>query len=192
MSDGRKIGRDIENPIDNIVIDLAWAASGPLRAVGIVPNQVTTLALMFGLIAAWFVYRGRFWEGAGFFAFSYLMDCMDGNMARRYGMVTAFGDWYDHISDIVKTVALYWAVVVCSSLRVGQRMAFVGVTGLLMALMLVHLGCQEKSYPKTGTDSMSALEMLCPGPYAIFWTRYVGMGTWVMAVCILLVLFSAQ
>ena len=31
----------------------------------------------------------------------YYFDCIDGPMARKYNMVTVFGDYYDHGTDII-------------------------------------------------------------------------------------------
>ena len=32
----------------------------------------------------------------------YFFDCMDGHFARKYNMVTEFGDMYDYITDLSK------------------------------------------------------------------------------------------
>ena len=41
----------------------------------------------------------------------YFMDCLDGHFARKYNMVTVFGDYFDHFVDILSLSLLYLILV---------------------------------------------------------------------------------
>jgi len=184
--DGRKISREFENPIDNVVIDAAAWVNSRLIGIGVRPNWITLGSLLLGLGAAWFAWRGEWAWALGLTVLSYLMDCMDGNMARRYGLITVFGDWFDHVSDVLKYVLLFGAMGLTPHLSRMEKCVFFVVSVVLLGLMLKHLGCQEKAYKKMREDSMTALERLCPVPEEIKWTRYFGMGTWMAVICLFL------
>ena len=41
----------------------------------------------------------------------YIFDCIDGFYARKYNMTTVFGDWYDHISDILINLIYIYDII---------------------------------------------------------------------------------
>ncbi|MGM0353511.1 CDP-alcohol phosphatidyltransferase family protein [Streptomyces sp. ECR3] len=74
----------------------------------ITPNQITWGALLLGLVAA-----GCFWQGdwqwliigAVVYHVSFILDCMDGKVARLTGQGSVFGAWLDYIFDRVRVMA---------------------------------------------------------------------------------------
>lgn len=192
MTDGRKIPRSIENPIDNVLIDLAEMINPALRGMGFTPNALTFCALVTGLVAAYFAWNTRFAWAAVFTFVSYQFDILDGNMARMFDMTTAFGDVFDHASDIIKYIALVAAIAMNPNLPYKFK-TFMLVTILIFyAFSIVHMGCQEKAYDKKGVDSLSLLEPLCPNPSLINVTRWVGVGTNITVAVILLLIASVM
>jgi hypothetical protein len=80
----------------------------------ITPNLLSTFAFFLGLgAAACFATHDRWWlvGGALLFHLSFVIDCMDGKIARLNGTGTIFGVWFDFIFDrirvIICTVALF-------------------------------------------------------------------------------------
>src|SRR5271170_5115362 len=96
----RKLPREIENPIDNMIVDFCDKLNPYMKEINIIPNHLTTLALICTCISFYYIYYDNFTLGALFFGIAYIFDCMDGNYARKYDMVTEFGDWYDHLVDL--------------------------------------------------------------------------------------------
>ena len=94
-----KLENQFNNPIDVILEKLYSPAMPCLHKMGATPNMLTTVSLISGLYAAKLIWDGKPKQGAVMFLISYLFDCMDGHMARRYKMESHFGDWYDHITD---------------------------------------------------------------------------------------------
>jgi len=189
-TDGRKIPRHFENPIDNVLIDFSEFVNPYLRNIGVTPNMLTIASAVCGVYGAWLVYKGSFLFGACAILVGYIFDCMDGNMARKYDMVTSFGDWLDHVTDIIQYAALFSAVLFTTSLTHSQKKLFIVVSVILLGLSLMHLGCQEKSYIKRFQDSLTPLQEMCWSKDIITMTRYFGMGTWITTMCIILGVFE--
>ena len=103
-----KVGIEYENPIDNMCYDLAKSMLPYFRSMNFTPNGITTLSLLFGLAAICFLYNKQFIPFAIMYIISHFFDCLDGAYARKYDMVTDFGDWYDHITDwLVYSTIIY-------------------------------------------------------------------------------------
>ena len=181
-----KLTTDMENPIDNILMKGVELMSGPLHCMGATPNMVTTLSLAAGLGSAYALKKRRYDLAAALTALAYFLDCVDGYMARKYDQVTEFGDWYDHVSDIVKQLSLMFVMY-----KLDKR-KFYRVLPVIMVFSIsqcIHVGCQEKVYGKGESVTLSISKKLCPGNpnKNIKYTRYVGCGTLalVLVLCIL-------
>ncbi|HZE31058.1 MAG TPA: CDP-alcohol phosphatidyltransferase family protein, partial [Actinoallomurus sp.] len=106
------------------------------------PNSLSSGALLLGLGAAW-----CFWEadwkwlvaGAVLYHLSFVLDCMDGKIARLKGTGTVFGSWLDYVFDRVR-------VLICAvALTAGQfaatdRPIYLGLgVGIVFLDMLRYL-----------------------------------------------------
>ena len=126
---------------------------------------------------------------------SYFCDCLDGYVARKYNMVSKFGDMYDHISDVVSFV-LYNIVLYL----INSRLFFMFLPIILFFLVgaQIHIAYQELYYNKPVESS--TLNFLTnafiydkhlnkPRKSDIMkYTRYFGIGTLhFVIVCITLV-----
>ncbi|MEV7190287.1 CDP-alcohol phosphatidyltransferase family protein [Streptomyces sp. NPDC093510] len=81
----------------------------------ITPNQITWGAFLLGLgSAACFAFGDWKWLvlGAAVYHFSFILDCMDGKVARLTGQGSVFGAWLDFVFDRIRVmvcgVALMW------------------------------------------------------------------------------------
>ncbi|MDP9798978.1 phosphatidylglycerophosphate synthase [Catenuloplanes nepalensis] len=71
----------------------------------VTPNRITFAAFLLGLAAAaafWQATWGALAVGALLFHLSFVLDCMDGKVARLRGNGSAFGAWLDFIGDRIK------------------------------------------------------------------------------------------
>lgn len=185
--DGRKIPSYLENPIDDILISFSTKANPILRKLGFTPNMLTTLSFLFGVAAAYFLWKNNFTLTAVSIFISYIFDTLDGNMARMFDMVTSFGDYYDHVTDIIQYSLLYTSLVLNKKIPLQFKIIFVVVSFVLLYGVYTHFGCQEKSYDKKTPDSLSVLEQLCTNKDYIHTTRFFGMGTWIVIICSLII-----
>jgi len=179
--DGRKIPRNLENPFDNAFIDVAIFLNRklfkPLKFI--TPNVITTLSLSIGLLSLYAFHKEAYLTFILFFLISYLLDCADGNFARQYGQVTRFGDFYDHISDMIKLAGLLILMVYSSIGSRSQKIVFFIGIAIFGLLANIHLGCQELLYETSSESEFLdlATSKLCPGKQWIHVTRYFGVGT---------------
>jgi phosphatidylglycerophosphate synthase len=179
--DGRKIPASKENPIDNVFIEVASALNRNLLSkLGIHPHWVTAASLVTGLASSYFLYQSWFIGSGALFLLSYFLDCADGNLARMRRMETTLGDWFDHVSDIVKSTTLFVVYTfVNTTIKPIMRYIFGIGTCLLGILALLHVSCQEKhSSARIISPFMTLVN--CPRYIPIELTRYFGLGTLVL------------
>ncbi len=99
----------------------------------ITPNGLTTAAFLLGLgAAACFWQQSRPWLGAGAMLFhaSFVLDCMDGKVARLTGAGSVFGGWMDYVFDRFRVVA-------CTAGLLGGQYARTGALEYLLVAGLV-------------------------------------------------------
>ncbi|MBG0827871.1 CDP-alcohol phosphatidyltransferase family protein [Planomonospora sp. ID67723] len=70
----------------------------------VTPNGLTCLSLALGLGAAVWFAAGQLVAGAALFYLSFMVDCMDGKIARLKGTGTVFGLWIDFVGDRIREI----------------------------------------------------------------------------------------
>lgn len=176
-----KVPEDVENPYDAWLYRLSGRLLPAMRATGHTPNAITSYGFACSLLARWFLWHDRIGPFVILNQLAYFFDCMDGHMARTYGMVSRFGDVYDHVTDVVGDVIL--AVIVWKRYRRALSPLCVLGVGGFAALLLVALGCQQQRHQDDAgagraPELLDHTAPLCPGRGAIRWTRFFGSGTW--------------
>lgn len=104
------------------------------------PNKITAISSILRLFSALCFLTGH---GLGLVAGSicyylgYLIDCVDGPVARLKGKTSAFGRYFDHLSDLIGDL------LILSALAYGQ-----GVFGsiLFLAMIFMHIAESYMSY----------------------------------------------
>lgn len=100
----------------------------------ITPNQITIVSFIVGMIAAYSFYVGStvaLVTGALLYHVSFILDCMDGKIARLKGTDTVFGFMFDIMLDHIR-------VTVCAlALTVGQFQLTGDMTYLLLTPLLI-------------------------------------------------------
>ncbi|GGK19910.1 hypothetical protein GCM10010124_10660 [Pilimelia terevasa] len=107
---------------------------GPYRHV--TPNKLTLAAFLLGLgAAACFAHGGYPYllAGAALFHVSFVVDCMDGKVARLHGTGSEFGAWLDYILDRLRVLACAAALMGGQYARTGDLM-FLALAGLVIFL----------------------------------------------------------
>jgi phosphatidylglycerophosphate synthase len=104
------------------------------------PNQITLISSLFRILAAGMFLQGEHWAlilGGFSFQLAYLIDCVDGPVARLKGKTSVLGRYLDHLSDLVGDVLILVA------LAWGQGMLF---TPLVFAMLFMHISESYISY----------------------------------------------
>ncbi|WP_326768414.1 CDP-alcohol phosphatidyltransferase family protein [Streptomyces sp. NBC_01591] len=102
----------------------------------ITPNRVTWAALFVGLGSAGFFLKGDMQSliiGAALYHLSFILDCIDGKLARLKGNGTVFGGWLDYVFDRIRVLFCALALMGGQYLRNGDERF------LLAALLVVFL-----------------------------------------------------
>ena len=79
----------------------------------ITPNRVTTFSLFTCVIAAAFISVGTsifLILGAILVQLVFILDCLDGQLARYREQSSNFGAWYDRITDRIKDFLIYFSI----------------------------------------------------------------------------------
>ena len=204
VHDGRKIPREYENPIDNVLIDITHSLNPTYKKLGITPNILTTFSWVCAIVGLWLFKKApkgshHVYIGVILYFMGYFFDCADGNMARTYRMTTIFGDKYDHYTDMITTIFVYYVLfkVTPKKYRVLCAVIIVVLTGLT----IVQLGCQERIYHTSQSNNESPFlessKLLCRGDIStvgdmIKYTRFFGCGTLMVAVCMIMLRMKAS
>jgi phosphatidylglycerophosphate synthase len=111
---------------------LAFRLIYPLRNTFITPNHLTTLRLLFGILAGVFLSVGEYTYsniGALCFVLSNFLDHTDGELARLTGKVSHKGHCYDLASDALVNVFLFLGI------GLGLMKSNLGVYAVIMGII---------------------------------------------------------
>ena len=128
----------LPEPLKNTVLEWIDPIAVGLMRAGLTPNRITTLSIFVLLAsgAAWAMDHVR--TAAGLLLFSGLLDILDGAVARRGGMSTKFGAFYDSCMDRLGEGALFAGIGIFYTRsiidRAGERWPVLGL-GLAFAAM---------------------------------------------------------
>lgn len=173
----RKTPRELENPFENVLIDITEILLPYFKKWNFTPNILTTFGLVTGLVSAYFLNQRGIILFVVLYILSYFFDVADGLMARKYKMVSKFGDLYDHASDIIKSIVIIYVLYNRYKMTAPWMSVIIGS----WVLSSVHLGCQEKLYTKNSTSSLEPIRLLCPNPTKMIpYSRWFGPATSVL------------
>ena len=185
----RKIDEKYENPIDHIFLLISESLCPIFYSLNFNANGITTLSLIFGLISIYYLYTGKVIMFMISYIISYFFDCMDGHFARKYNQVTKFGDYYDHIADVIKMISVIYTLYYINS----NIMTYLIIPMIILLFFTsMHMGCQEKYYNKNESYTLSITKMLCPNnKYNLLnITRFFGCGSFMLFITIIIIYYG--
>lgn len=101
------------------------------------PNQITTLSLIFGLIASWMVFHQNFiWSGV-FALWAIFFDCCDGQVARLTNQKSPLGRAMDGLFDTIWVTTL-WLGIYFSGYFQSQGVSILPLMVVASLSMIVH------------------------------------------------------
>lgn len=102
----------------------------------ITPNQISIASFLVGVLSAYFFLSGDYTSliiGAALYHVSFILDCMDGKIARLRKTGTVFGMWVDYTLDRIR-------VVICAvALSIGQFQQTGDHTFLYLGFVIIAL-----------------------------------------------------
>lgn len=195
---GSKLQEHHENPFDIGFTKIAKAVSPTLYKIGATPNMITTLSVIASYLAIRSIYLGQPKQWFILWAFlSYLFDCIDGYFARKYDMCTVFGDYYDHVSDVMYIALLFYVAFWKRGLKSSVKQYW-GLIALVFVIVgvgaLIHMGIQEDLYdnndqsPTLKICSKIAKKVCSISADCVAVSRWFGVGTFIATMIVLIVL----
>ena len=155
----RKIPSKYENPFDNFIYKIVIFITPYLRKLNLTPNQITTIGNIFGITGIYKLYKNNYISSAILYLIRYIFDCIDGYYARKYNMITNFGDWYDHISDLL--IHLIYIILLYVKKINLFKYFFISYL-ILLFLVTLHLYYQEKYYNKNEAPALNITHNIIP------------------------------
>ena len=92
------------------------------------PNFITLLGFLINVLAAYYLYRGRFVEAGWIIVLAGAMDMLDGAVAKTTKTASDFGAFFDSVIDRYSDMALYLGLIVYYGKC--NRMGYVDLVGL--------------------------------------------------------------
>ena len=171
----RKLPAAMENPLDNVLIDLADAMTPWLKRAGQTPNMLTGYSAASGAGAVWFLWHDALPAFTALWVMRLFWDTADGHFARAYGMETKLGDALDHATDTLCTLGLLG--IIWKKYVVPPWIAITYVA--LFGVLAVHLGCQQRFVRgrARATESIDGLRAVCGSTTWMPVTRWLSHGT---------------
>jgi phosphatidylglycerophosphate synthase len=119
----------------------------PALPSGITANTITAVSAGVGIASSVLLYHDQRVAAGAAFIFSYWLDSLDGCYARMTGTVTEFGDYFDHITDII--VWVLFAVTLAVKTNASVRPFMILGTLAIVLMGITHLVCQHAVMQQT-------------------------------------------
>lgn len=182
--EGRKLPPHLENPIDNILLEGCARIHPFFRKMGFTANGITWLsALLQGIALGLFYHQWHIAAALTYFV-GYFLDVLDGYYARRYNMVSSYGDALDHGKDWMVITAFFLILMTRTYISWERKALFLGGTAFFGLLTTWYMGCQETYYhPRKNTSdghaTLAWTRALCTQDTErrLRWLRWGGTGT---------------
>lgn len=199
MSQHSKIDSKYENPIDIIMYKISAHIEPYFLKLNMTPNHITTLSLICGLLCVYYldVKTSNIGLAVTFYMLSFLFDCLDGYYARKNNMLSKLGDMYDHYTDLLVHIMIYYMLY--KRLSKDRFIYFNVLLVILLVGLAVQMGCQEKKYEeKVGKDKskkhssyLNILKPLCVNPdKTMLISKFFGSGTTTILFAIFILLVN--
>lgn len=152
-----KYGDDelFESWSDNqVFLPIAKQLVDPLYNLGMTPNMVTTVSTFFTMYSIYLLHQEKRSYACLSYLLGYLLDCVDGRMARKYSMSSDVGMALDCVSDNVSNFILFGYILLTRPFN--QKTIMFMILIIYMSYMLsISYGINEAiaSYDATKDDN---------------------------------------
>ena len=182
-----KIDEIYECPFDIYLLKFIDTHLDYYYKLGFTPNIITTIGIIFGLLSMFNIFKSNYKFASFLLLLAYYFDCVDGKLARKYGLQTDFGDYYDHFGDIFKIIIVIYALYKTNPNKFNEIKLILIV---LTLLMIIHLGYQEVIYNKNESPTLNFARYLVKyddkPKETIQLTKFGGCGTFVFFLIIII------
>ena len=127
----------------------------PLKDIGLTPNHVTYLSTACTFLSIYYLSIQEVNYAAAAYFLGYLLDCVDGRMARKYNMSSQYGMMIDLVSDNITNLALFSFFIY----KHGYLNWFTPLLIFMTYMLGLSYGINEAvaSYKATGNDNFFSI-----------------------------------
>lgn len=184
-----KINKKFLHPIDIIFYNIIKKISPAFKKFNFSPNMITSLSLIITLIGIYAFYIDLRIISSLLIFLGYFFDVMDGYYARKYNLVSKFGDYYDHISDLFKVLVIYYILFK----KKKNNIYFINYLLLLFffsILTLIDTGSVHSTYKyKSESKSLNFTKLFSLDKKYISYTKYFGPATLFLLLSIIVLIY---
>jgi len=153
--------------LENTSFELYTVLSPFMRKMGLTPNMLTTISILFSFACAYSIYTQQYaWAGITILM-SYLFDVFDGAFAREYKMYSKFGKVYDHFSDMIMALVILGSFYKYNKLKKNTRYILTIVIIFLLVMTYITQGCLTEIMEKEGKEGMMNIDTIIDGAEAL-------------------------
>jgi phosphatidylglycerophosphate synthase len=169
-----------EGIIDKFIVKyIAFNVLLLLENANITPNMVTTLSLITSCFSISYIYYDKYIFGSILFLFRYILDCIDGPLARYTKTVSKFGDIYDHLVDLITFISFF----IVTLTKNFSNLFYTGIIILLITSAIHHIIISKQQTHQSQLIS-SILQNIPINLNKLYWTKYLSTDIAVLYVCI--------
>jgi len=186
---GNKLPHYYDDPVDIFYKKYIDIINPHFKAAGMTPNMITTISLVFGLLACYLYYKSYYIYAALAYIVSYFFDTMDGYFARLYDMGSVFGSYYDSISDNAVGLLLLFLFYKNPNISGYAKLVIILVLVIFVFGTAYHMSCQEKYVKKTNekhvSEGLAFLDKIqCSDSENMRYNRFFGPGVTVLVIAL--------
>ncbi len=138
---GHKVHDAIDSPFTvSVLLPICDAIVDPANNIGITPNDVTIFRFILCLFAIYLIIKGYTKWAAFFYLTAYMLDCLDGILARKHDQSTILGDNLDHFADIFSMLGIFTIIMI----RYPMNKWWLLLLGISIFGTITHLGLTEE------------------------------------------------
>ena len=193
IEEGRKINEECESLVDDALIRTCKPVADALYTMSngtVTPNMITTVGLFVGILGIVALTRGAYITSFILLWVCYWFDCLDGYYARKFKMETQFGDYYDHVRDVV-IVGAFIGILALKLPRDALPFFIVSMT-ISIFLILYHIGCQElNSNHQSANKSLAPLKQICANKRNIRISKLAGCSLIIIVLSFFILVLSS-
>lgn len=120
----------------NIFFPISINLVDPLYEMGLTPNMVTILSTIFTFLSIYYLHLDNRIYAFYAYLFGYILDCVDGRMARKYSMGSDIGMALDSTSDNISNTLLFTYIFLTRPMNwiTGTSLSVISLLSFLLAL----------------------------------------------------------
>jgi phosphatidylglycerophosphate synthase len=150
----RSTRKPTDGPVSRVLNrPLSGATSRLLAVMGVTPNMATTLVFALGFLAAWYAaspnWYDLIWAGV-WFQLGSVWDGCDGEIARVTLRSSAFGAWYDTITDNIR-YSLFIVATGVGLFRRHDMALYLIASGVFLFGAILVVGLMSTHLKRTGS-----------------------------------------